>query len=318
MKYHYIKFQYSYPVEEKIWESNQLSVRYLYDWRDSIYFMPDDIVQTNTVQNLLYKFGLLQNQYNQPYYGRPSLIEKTGIDYHMTKYFPNDTVSRDGEISAGKKVGCWQFYGYDGEKLYEVEYFDSIVKLNDTIQFKSKGILSDYDNKGNLLSKSFVIEKFEKYDCSHTDHYEVRQFFTLWEADTALHRMNGYSKNYYDNGTIQSEGKMKNGLPEGIWKYYDPFGKLNHVGQYVLGKRDGRWLSGDLSKTKYLGDICMNPNLPDLEEQMKYQEKLIDIYIRYFKMGTLLNSESYGVNLNDFETEKSETDNLEEEIEEDK
>jgi hypothetical protein len=91
-----------------------------------------------------------------------------------------------------------------------------------------------------------------------------------------------------------------------------------HFGQYVLGKRDGRWLSGDLSKTKYLGDICMNPNLPDLEEQMKYQEKLIDIYVRYFKMGTLLNSEFYDVNLNDFETEKSETENLDKEIEEGK
>lgn len=316
MKYHYIKFQYSYPVEEKIWESNQLSVRYLYDWRDSIYFMPDDIVQTNTVENLLYKFGLLQNAYNQPYYGRPSLIEKTGIDYHMTKYFPNDTISRDGEISSGKKVGCWQFYGYEGEKLYEVEYFDSVIRLNDSIQFKSKGILSDFDSKGNLITKSFVIEKFEKYDCSHTDHYEVRQFLTIWEADSSFNRMNGYTKNYYDNGTIQSEGKMKNGLPDGIWKYYDPFGKLNHVGEYVLGKRNGRWLSGDLSKTKYLGDICMNPNLPDLEEQMKYQEKLIDIYIRYFKMGTLLNSESYDVNLNDFDTENSGTENLDEEIEE--
>jgi antitoxin component YwqK of YwqJK toxin-antitoxin module len=132
--------------------------------------------------------------------------------------------------------------------------------------------------------------------------------------------MNGYTKNYYDNGTLQSEGTMKNGLPDGIWKYYDPFGKLNHVGEYVLGKRNGRWLSGDLSKTKYLGDICMNPNLPDLEEQMKYQEKLIDIYIRYFNMGTLLNSESYDVNLNDFDTEKKDTENSEidseEEIEE--
>ena len=63
-------------------------------------------------------------------------------------------------------------------------------------------------------------------------------------------------------------------------------------------------------------DLPMNPNLPDLEEQMKYQEKLIDIYLRYFKMGTLLNSESYDVNLNDFETEKSESENLDEEIEE--
>ena len=68
--------------------------------------------------------------------------------------------------------------------------------------------------------------------------------------------MNGDVINYYDNGTIQSSGKMKNGLPDGEWRFYDPNGKLNKYGAYVLGKRNGRWLSGDLSKTKYLGEIC--------------------------------------------------------------
>ncbi len=307
-RFHYIKFQYSFPVEEKIWESNQLSVRYLFDWRDSIYFMPDDITQATSVDNLLFQYGLMGNEYSQPYYGRPSLIEKTGINYHMTKYFPNDSISRDGALSAGKKTGCWQFYAYNGEKLYEVEYFDTIIRLNDSIQFKSKGMHYDFDKNGNLLSRSYIIEKFEKYDCSHTDHYEVRQFYTVWQAHDSLHRINGYVKNHYDNGVLQSEGNMKDGLPTGIWKYYDPFGKLNHVGEYKLGKRDGRWLSGDLSKSKYLGDICMNPNLPDLEEQMKYQEKMLDIYIRYFKNGKLLNSEYYDLNLNEFEDGSEETD----------
>lgn len=300
-RFHYVKFQYSFPVEEKIWEANELSVRYLFDWRDSIYFRPDDITQATSVDNLLYQYGLMGNEYSQPYFGRPSLIDKSGINYHMTKYFPNDTISRDGDLSAGKKTGCWQFFAYDGEKLYEVEYFDSIITLNDSIQFKSKGLLFDYDRKGNLLSKSYIIEKFEKYDCAHTDHYEIRQFYTIWQAHDSLHRINGYVKNYYDNGVLQSEGNMKGGLPTGIWKYYDPFGKLNHVGEYKLGKRDGRWLSGDLSKSKYLGDICMNPNLPNLEEQMKYQEKMLDIYIRYFKNGKLLNSEYYDLNLNEYE-----------------
>lgn len=300
-RFHYVKFQYSFPVEEKIWEANELSVRYLFDWRDSIYFRPDDLTQTTTVDNLLYQYGLMGSAYERPYYGRPSLVEKTGIDYHMTKYFPNDTISRDGAISAGKKTGCWKFFSYEGEKLYEVEYFDTVLKLNDSIQFRSKGILYDYDAKGNLLSKSYIIEKFEKYDCSHTDHYEIRQFYTFWQAHDSLHRINGYVKNYYDNGVLQSEGNMKNGLPTGLWKYYDPFGKLNHVGEYKMGKRFGRWLSGDLSKSKYLGDICMNPNLPNLEEQMKYQEKLLDIYVRYFKNGKLLGSEYYGLNLNRYE-----------------
>lgn len=37
-RYQYVRFQYNQPVEEKIWEENELSVRYTFDWRDSIFF----------------------------------------------------------------------------------------------------------------------------------------------------------------------------------------------------------------------------------------------------------------------------------------
>lgn len=312
-KYHYVKFQYSYPVEEKIWEENQLSVRYLFDWRDSIYFQPTDITTSQSLERTLAQLGI-GNEYYRPYYGRPSLVNKTGIDYHITKYYPNDSIARDGAISTGKKVGCWKYWSYEGEMLYEVEYFDTIISINDSVQFKAKGILTDYNSKGEKISESYVIEKFEKYDCSHTDHYEIRQLMTIWQGKDTVDRMNGYVKNYYDNGVLQNEGMMKNGLPTGVWKYYDPYGKLNQVGNYVLGKRDGRWLGGDLSKTKYLGDICLNPNMPDLEEEIKYREKLLDIVITNYKMGKALNKEFYDVNLNTYD-EESEEEIIESDIE---
>lgn len=302
-KYHYVKFQYGFPIEEKIWEANQLSVRYEFDWKDSIYFRPSDLTESQDIDNILYDLGLMDDAYSEPYYGRESLISKYGVKYHLTKYFPNDSIARDGYLSNNRKVGNWIFKGYNGELLYTANYFDTILKVNDSIKFKSKGIRYDYDRKGNVICKSYMIERFEKYDCSHNDHNEVRQYYTIWEANDTLHRMNGFVRNFYDNGTLQSEGNMKSGLPTGIWKFYDPYGKLNQVGEYVQGKRNGRWLSGDLSKTKYLGDICMNPNLPDLEERMETQEKMLDIYIRYFKLGKLLNSEYYDLNLNNYETE---------------
>jgi hypothetical protein len=197
--------------------------------------------------------------------------------------------------------------------------------LNDSISFKSKGVLTELSASGEPLYEAYIIEKFEKYDCSHTDHYEIRQFYTIWEASDTLHRMNGYVKNYYDNGVIQSEGEYKDGLPIGFWKYYDPYGKLNQYGQYTSGKRNGRWLSGDLSKTKYLGDICLNPNLPDLEKEIKYRENLLDITITNFKMGKSLNKQFYDINMNRFldvdeeneeEANEGETEVIEETIEE--
>lgn len=298
-KYHYVKFLYTFPVEEKIWEENELSVRYLFDWQDSIYFRPNDLVEIPSAYSLLAKYGLMDNSsFEQPYYGRPSLIEKTGLKYHVTKYFPDQVISRDGPIDSGKKVGCWYYNNYAGQKLYDIEYFDTILKINDSIKFKSKGIRTDFDTLGNALHKSYVIEKIENYDCSHTDHYEIRQFMTIWQAGDKTNRFNGYVKNYYDDGTLQSEGNMKDGLPTGVWKYYTPNGMLNQVGEYIQGKRHGRWLKGDLSKTNYIGDICMNPNLPDLEERVEYQENLLDINIRYFKLGKIVNSEFYDINMN--------------------
>jgi hypothetical protein len=94
---------------------------------------------------------------------------------------------------------------------------------------------------------------------------------------------------------------MKNGLPTGIWKFYDPFGNLNQVGEYVMGKRDGRWLAGDLSKTKYIGDICLNPNLPNIENEIKMREKLLDIVITNYKLGKAFNKEYYDIDWNEID-----------------
>ncbi len=304
-KYHYVKFQYSFPVEEKIWEENELSVRYQFDWQDSIYFEPSDITSSQSLESILYKYGYMEGFYNQPYYGRPSLVDKSGIDYQLTKYYPNDTVARDGLMSKGNKAGCWKYYSYDGELLYEVDYFDSTIVLNDSIKFNSRGVYTEIDADGDILHESYIIEKSEKYDCSHSDHYEVRQYLTKWSLDTE-NRMNGFVKNYYDNGTLQSEGKMEDGLPTGEWKFYDPYGKLHEYGYYILGKRNGRWLKGDLSKTKYLGDICLNPNLPDLEEEIKYRENLLDITITSYKYGKILNRQYYDVDMNQFKEKDEE------------
>lgn len=299
-KYHYVKFQYSFPIEEKLWEENELSVRYLFNWEDSIIFSPTGMTQTESLDRLVANLGLVDDYLSRPYFGRSTLVSKNEVKCHMTKYYPNDTIARDGDIYRGKKVGLWKYYDYEGELLYEVNYKDSIIKLNDSIRFKSKGVLTDLNAEGDTLYKAHIIEKFERYDCSHTDHYEIRQLYTIWQAEDSVGRMNGYVRNYYDNGVLQNEGELKDGLPIGAWKFYDPFGKLNQYGYYVQGKRDGRWLSGDLSKTKYLGDICLNPNLPDLEKEIKYRENLLDIVIVNYKLGKSLNRQYYDVDMNQF------------------
>ena len=297
-RYHYVKFKYGFPVEEKIWEENELSLRYMFNWEDSVEFDPSDITSTMSLDALMADLGYSGAYLSNPFYGRQRLINKAGLQYHMTKFYPNDTIARIGRIDDGKKIGNWKFYDYYGEYLYEVDYYDSIIHLNDSVRFKSKGVLTDYNSNGDTLYKAYIIEKMEKYDCAHTDHYEIRQFYTFWEADDSIGRMNGYVYNYYDNRVIQSEGQMENGLPTGLWKYYDPFGKLNLMGSFHQGKRHGRWLSGDLEKKKYLGEICLNPNLPDLEAEKKFRENLIDVTIITYYLGQAKNKQYFDLDLN--------------------
>lgn len=300
-RYQYVKFQYNQPIEEKIWEENQLSIKYEFDWRDSIYFNTEAITSATSIDRLLYEMGFEDDELRRPYYGRPSLVDKTGITYTLTKYYPNDTIARHGMLEKGKKVGCWDYYSYEGVKLLEVEYFDTVLTLFDSIKFKSKGVLTYLDPKGQELSKHYVIEKIEKYDCSHSDHHEERMLYCFWEKDTNQHRINGYTKNYYDNGALQNEGWVKDGIPVGIWKLYDSNGNLDQVGVYKNGKRDGRWLKGDLGSVKNMSEICLNPNIENLEEILSYQEKLLDISVVYYNMGKEIRREYYGINMNNEE-----------------
>jgi antitoxin component YwqK of YwqJK toxin-antitoxin module len=300
-KYHYVKFLYSFPIEEKIYEANQLSVKYLYNWKDSIRFYPDGFEIGQGVESLLAQEGMMGSEMLQPYHGRPSLIEKVGLTYEMIKYYPNDTMSRQGMIKNDKKVGCWHYQSYEGLDTYEIDYFDTLIKVNNLV-FKSKGIYRALDSLGETVHLSYIIEKDEKYDCSHTDHYEKRQFMTIKDYGNGS-RMNGYAKNYYDNGTLQSEGKMANGLPTGVWKFYENDGSLHEVGEYKLGKRNGRWLKGDLSKTNFMGDICLNPNLPNLEEKLAKEAKHLDVTIVIYLMGKAKDSSYYEMDLNEKEEE---------------
>lgn len=224
-----------------------------------------------------------------------SLMNKNFINYTIIKYYGNGKIAREGELFGSDKVGNWKHYSYEGRLLYEINYADTTITLNDSISFQNFGTFILYDSLGTKISESYIIENLEKYDCSNNDHYTIRQFYTIWEKE-GVNRINGYVKNYYDNGVLQSEGLMKNGLPEGVWKYYDPFGKLNQLGKYTSGLKEGRWITGDLGKIKYLGDICFDPNIPNIEKLIKERETELDIKISIFVHGKSLNNSFYEIN----------------------
>lgn len=298
--YHYVKFKYGFAVEEKIWEENQLSAKYEMDWEDSVFFNNFKfITNDNYVDKILYNIGGMGRNYYKPYKGRPSMIDKEDVAYYLTKYYPDNTMAREGRVNAKEeKEGVWDYYHYNGNKLYSVHYGDSTIKLNDSVLLHTYGKYYQLNADKDTTMIGFITDMDSKYDCANTDHYEIRQFYFPNKLNTAKNLIDGEIKHYYDNGVLQNEGKMKDGLPVGVWKFYDPYGKLNQVGEYENGLRQGRWLKGDLAKIKFLGDICLNPNMPNLEEEISKREKQLDVSVHYFDKGEVKNSVFFDLDLN--------------------
>ena len=59
--------------------------------------------------------------------------------------------------------------------------------------------------------------------------------------DTVFINKNGYNKFFYDNGVLQSEGEMKNGIPDGYWKNYYTNGVPKSEGNRLNALLDSTW-----------------------------------------------------------------------------
>ncbi len=73
---------------------------------------------------------------------------------------------------------------------------------------------------------------------------------------------NGYNIFYFENGKISSEGKFKNGLPEGLWKSYYQNGALKSKGYKLAGESDSLWKfyndAGLITQTFYYANKMKN------------------------------------------------------------
>lgn len=94
---------------------------------------------------------------------------------------------------------------------------------------------------------------------------------------------NGYNVFFYPNGTMSSEGNMRDGLPDGYWKTYFENGQLKSEGNRSEFKLDGPWI--------FYNEKGLKQSLLTYTEDQKNGEELI-----YGEEGNVL--EKY-LNVND-------------------
>lgn len=211
--------------------------------------------------------------------------------YYM-EYDFRGTIQREGEVYNEKKIGLWKYkLPYSGK--YTIHYSDSIVTINDSSQVKSIGLFLQKDENGVLISRKYILNETPLYNCGQKETYDISTYYTVYEKDTNQHLINGFISYLYPNGVKQSEGLNRNGLPTGIWKYYNDNGSLREVGKYKNGKKEGRWLSGDLSKIAYLGDLCIDMEKPTSQKIIENLEKKLLIQETFFEKGIMISQNSF-------------------------
>jgi len=213
-----------------------------------------------------------------------------------TKIYQNNQVVAEGELHYSAKQGLWK-YSYSNQLPYTIEYRDTFVSGTEGLRFIRFSNYKDplhnlmchgtiakikwYSASNALFSEGMLYEFDKEYTClqdAYTEQFLID--YSLYNSKPTAGTTE-YIVNYYPNGNKMNEGTIVNGKPDGLWKWYHNDGLLYEVGKYKNGVREGRWLKGDLSKIRFMGETCLNEESNDYNEMLKH----ISVTITYFEKG---------------------------------
>jgi len=196
-------------------------------------------------------------------------------------YHANGKVASEGMIKDDQEEGVWNHY-YESGKQSVVANFKNGILVGSWKKYSEDGLLMEectYNEKGKLVGEHKV------YDSDGKIHYILDykddklknvRFFDKSGKLIAENKEKGgvlKLKSFYPDGIhVMSEGTYKNGLRDGVWKYYELNGFVTSEENYKAGNKDGSFRS-----------FYSNGKL---ESEYSYKKGMLDgFYKRYHKNG---------------------------------
>lgn len=206
-------------------------------------------------------------------------------------YYNNGKVASEGLIKDDKEEGVWNHY-YDNGKQGEVSNFKDGKNIGSWKKYSETGHLLEectYNEKGKLNGEHKV------YDTDGKLHYildykdgklkGLRYFDKSGKLISENKEKGGVLKLkslYPDGKHIMSEGTYKDGLRDGIWKYYELTGVVSSEENYKAGAKEGPAKSFYSNGKK--------------ETELTYKNNLLDGYYKGFYRNGKTSIEGYYVN----------------------
>ena len=182
-----------------------------------------------------------------------------------TYYYKSGTVFKSGLMEDYLPKGRWNFYREGKDRLYKtIDFKDSIVKLSANDSIETFGIVHAYYDDGRLMFKGYATDVSSKYTCESEADIPTEENYYLEFYDTVgnsvLKDGSGFITELQASGHKLKEGQIQNNKKQGIWVYYNNFGQPEAIGYYSNGKKQGRWLVGDLSGLNLSDKVCFMSN----------------------------------------------------------
>ena len=222
-----------------------------------IYF-PDGILEK--------EISMLDGEYNgnyTSYYHNKNIksqgVYKNGYKTGIWKtYYRNGQIESEGKYTEeGKEIGVFKYYLANG-KLESDEIYDK--------NGKKYGHSNYYTHEGNIYcTENFRNDKIEDVKYLDKSGKEIKKF----EAKRGVLNFESYS----EYGSLETIGSLKNGLREGLFKFYSNNSLLSEK-NYKNGKLDGK------ANTYF-------PN-GSIKIECEYKDNELDGYFtRYFENGKI-------------------------------
>jgi antitoxin component YwqK of YwqJK toxin-antitoxin module len=159
-----------------------------------------------------------------------------------------------------------------------------------------------YPNGSFKCSGYFKVYEIE-YDCEHKISFPFPELKVLEykseSGEDEVKNGTGYLRFVDLHGVLRYEGMLKSGMETGTWKIYSSGGSLQSIGNFVEGKKEGRWLSGDLTGLHLETNSCFDLNDPIVLEYIKTSSKRLKLKEEVYENGELLYEKEFSVDLNE-------------------
>lgn len=163
-------------------------------------------------------------------------------------YHRNQKLKSEGQYLNGHMVGSWAHYYSNGRVERKGAYDDEGNAQGEWLYYDAQGILTEkrpFDdadrrqgpNTHYYNNKLHVVYTYKKGVLTGSVFYDTAgKELGKYGSDDGSYA----TRNYFATGQLQSEGNYKKGKEDGVWKYYNRYGKLISEYHYVDGLLQGQ------------------------------------------------------------------------------